>query len=169
MSSYLKRAWRGRPAPRGVGGSAAEEWEELRREASSGSEEEEADGSVVVGSASHASPTPAPKAKKTAPPKEEEAETSDAHPCALLCLRIRPASAAFWVRTLALGARQKSLRRARRRPQRAPAPRAARPRPWRAARGEMRALRRLARRLLARSLLSGGPALAARCLDAPRA
>lgn len=107
MSSYIKRAWRGRPAPRGVGGSAAEEWEELRREASSGSEEE-AYGSVVVGSAWHASPTPAPKAKKTAPPKEEEAETSDAHPCALLCLRIRPASAAFWVRALALGSEQRA-------------------------------------------------------------
>jgi hypothetical protein len=91
VSSYLK-PWR-RSAPR-AGVASSEEWEELGRELSDREDAEEADA-VVVGADA---PTP-PKAQ----PKQLESEATldasdDGQPFALLRLRIRPASAAFWVR-----------------------------------------------------------------------
>lgn len=91
VSSYLK-PWR-RSAPR-AGVASSEEWEELGRELSDREDAEEADA-VVVG----ADAPPPPKAQ----PKQLESEATldasdDGQPFALLRLRIRPASAAFWVR-----------------------------------------------------------------------
>ena len=100
MSSYLKR-WRTRAAPRARSGAAGEEWEELGREASE-EDTEEADA-VVVAAASAAPPPPPAAAKAEASQQEAQSELEldddDAHPFALLRMRIRPASAAFWVRT----------------------------------------------------------------------
>ena len=103
LGSYLK-PWR-RAAPRG-GGGASEEWEELGRDDPSDREDAEEADAVVVGAAAVAAAPPAKAPPKTEPDGEEAAESSDddVQPFALLRLRIRPASAAFWVRRRLLGA-----------------------------------------------------------------
>ena len=93
---YLKR-WR-RSAPRSGGGAASEEWEALERELSDREDAEDADA-VVVGTAAAAPPPKAPpKEKPDGEALDSDSGDEDLQPFALLRLRIRPASAAFWVR-----------------------------------------------------------------------
>ena len=93
MTSYLKR-WRSR-APRAVG--ASEEWEELGSLSREASDCEEEDAVVVAATAASAASPPA-KVEASPPESKAEEEDEDTNPFALLRLRIRPASVAFWVR-----------------------------------------------------------------------
>ena len=97
MTSYLKR-WR-TARPRVGGGAASEEWEELSSRLSEASDREEEDAVVVASASSFASP---PAKAEASPPEPTFEEEDDTHPFALLRLRIRPASVAFWVRKPAL-------------------------------------------------------------------
>ena len=108
MSRYLKR-WRSR-SPRAVG--ASEEWEELGSLSREASDREEEDAVVVAASATAAAPPPA-KVEASPPVSNFEDEEEDTHPFALLRLRIRPASVAFWVRKPGAVARAAPLGHAR--------------------------------------------------------
>ena len=93
MTSYLKRWRTARPR---AGAAASEEWEELSALSREDASDREEEDTVVVGAASSAAPPPA-KAEAS-PPESKLEEEEDARPFALLRLRIRPASVAFWVR-----------------------------------------------------------------------